>query len=87
MRGVEGGPSGGRRVAAAWIAVVYRGDGGLWERECCAQKWGKGGWLYRKAFGVWAASELSRWLRKRKGHNYVHETLVAIWKVPVTSTS
>ena len=24
MHGVEGGRSGGRRVAAAWIAVVYR---------------------------------------------------------------
>ena len=77
---------GGQRVAAAWIAVVYRRWRPMGARVLCAEV-GQGGWQYWKVFGVWATSELSRWLHKRRGHYYVHETLVAEWKVPVTSTS
>ena len=86
MHGVEGGQSG--RVEGGYCMDC----GGVQEmaasgsksviRRSVARRGGCSG-----KHSVRATSKLSRWLRKRKGHNHVHETLVAVWKVLVTSTS
>ena len=85
MRGVEGGRS-GRAGGGCCMDCGGVQEMAAYGSESVVRRSGARGGVCSEKRSVWATSELSRWLRKRKGHNHVHETLVA-WMVPVTSTS
>ena len=86
MRGVEGGGS-GRAEGGCCIDSSGVQEMPAYGSESVVRRSGATGGGCSGKRSVWATSELSRLLHKRKGHNHVHETLVAVWKVLVSSTS
>ena len=76
MRGVKGGRS-GRAGSGYCMECGGVQEMAVYGSESIVRRSGARGGGCSGKRSVWATSELSRWLRKRKGHIHVHVTLVA----------